>query len=90
MKETARLLNEHFIAIKLDRDERPDIDRRYQQAVAAMGSGGGWPLSVFLTPDKQPFYGGTYFPPRDMQGRPGFKNVLRSVSSFYQNKTRGT
>jgi uncharacterized protein YyaL (SSP411 family) len=85
-EETARILNEHFIAIKLDRDERPDIDRRYQQAVAAMGSGGGWPLSVFLTPDKQPFYGGTYFPPRDMQGRPGFKNVLRSVSSFYKTK----
>jgi hypothetical protein len=85
-EETARLLNEHFIAIKLDRDERPDIDRRYQQAVAAMGSGGGWPLSVFLTPDKQPFYGGTYFPPRDLQGRPGFKNVLRSVSNFYKTK----
>ncbi len=85
-EETARLLNEHFIAIKLDRDERPDIDRRYQQAVASMGSGGGWPLSVFLTPDKQPFYGGTYFPPRDLQGRPGFKNVLRSVSNFYKTK----
>jgi uncharacterized protein YyaL (SSP411 family) len=85
-EETARLLNEHFIAIKLDRDERPDIDRRYQQAVAAMGSGGGWPLSVFLTPDKQPFYGGTYFPPEDLQGRPGFKNVLRSVSGFYRTR----
>ena len=85
-EETARILNEHFIAIKLDRDERPDIDRRYQQAVAAMGSGGGWPLSVFLTPDKRPFYGGTYFPPKDLQGRPGFKNVLRSVSSFYKTK----
>ena len=85
-EETARLLNEHFIAIKLDRDERPDIDRRYQQAVAAMGGGGGWPLSVFLTPDKQPFYGGTYFPPEDWQGRPGFKNVLRSVNNFYKTK----
>ncbi|MCK9419032.1 MAG: thioredoxin domain-containing protein [Nitrospirae bacterium] len=85
-EETARLLNEHFIAIKLDRDERPDIDRRYQQAVAAMGSGGGWPLSVFLTPDKHPFYGGTYFPPEDRQGRPGFKKVLRAVSDHYKTK----
>jgi uncharacterized protein YyaL (SSP411 family) len=85
-EETARLLNQHFIAIKLDRDERPDIDRRYQQAVAAMGGGGGWPLSVFLTPGKQPFFGGTYFPPEDRQGRPGFRNVLRSVSDFYKTK----
>ncbi len=85
-EETARLLNERFIAIKLDRDERPDIDRRYQQAVAAMGGGGGWPLSVFLTPDKQPFYGGTYFPPEDWQGRPGFKKVLRAVSDHYKTK----
>jgi uncharacterized protein YyaL (SSP411 family) len=85
-EDTARFLNEHFIAIKLDRDERPDIDRRYQQAVAAMGSGGGWPLSVFLTPDKKPFYGGTYFPPEDWQGRPGFKNVLRSISKYYETK----
>ena len=79
-------MNELFINIKLDRDERPDIDRRYQQAVAAMGGGSGWPLSVFLTPDKEPFYGGTYFPPEDRQGRPGFKNVLRSVSAFYKSK----
>jgi uncharacterized protein len=85
-EETARFLNERFIAIKLDRDERPDIDRRYQQAVAAMGSGGGWPLSVFLTPDRQPFYGGTYFPPEDRQGRPGFKKVLRAVSEHYRTK----
>jgi uncharacterized protein YyaL (SSP411 family) len=84
--ETAQLLNELFINIKLDRDERPDIDRRYQQAVAAMGAGSGWPLSVFLTPDKKPFFGGTYFPPEDMQGRPGFKNVLRAVSNFYKTK----
>ncbi len=83
---TAQLLNELFITIKLDRDERPDIDRRYQQAVAAMGGGSGWPLSVFLTPDKEPFFGGTYFPPEDRQGRPGFKNVLRSVSEFFKTK----
>jgi uncharacterized protein YyaL (SSP411 family) len=84
--ETAQLLNELFINIKLDRDERPDIDRRYQQAVAAMGAGSGWPLSVFLTPEKKPFFGGTYFPPNDMQGRPGFKNVLRAVSNIYKTK----
>jgi uncharacterized protein YyaL (SSP411 family) len=85
-EETVRLLNELYINIKLDRDERPDIDRRYQQAVAAMGSGSGWPLSVFLMPDKKPFYGGTYFPPEDRQGRPAFRKVLTAVSNFYKTK----
>ncbi len=85
-EETARIMNELFINIKLDRDERPDVDRRYQQAVAAMGSGSGWPLSVFLTPDKQAFYGGTYFPPDSRQGRPSFKSVLKAVSDFYKSK----
>jgi uncharacterized protein len=85
-EETARMLNELFISIKLDRDERPDIDRRYQQAVAAMGGGSGWPLSVFLTPDKRPFYGGTYFPPEDRQGRPGFRKMLKAVHDFYRTK----
>jgi uncharacterized protein YyaL (SSP411 family) len=85
-KEIARTLNEHFINVKLDRDERPDIDRRYQQAVIAMGGNGGWPLSVFLTPDKKPFYGGTYFPPEDSHGRPGFKKVLLTVADFYASK----
>ncbi|MEN8261853.1 MAG: thioredoxin domain-containing protein [Nitrospirota bacterium] len=84
--ETGKLLNDNFISIKLDRDERPDIDRRYQMAVAAMGESGGWPLSIFLTPDKKPFYGGTYFPPEDRMGRPGFKKVLRAVSEFYRSK----
>jgi uncharacterized protein YyaL (SSP411 family) len=84
--ETAALLNDLFVSIKLDRDERPDIDRRYQQAVAAMGSAGGWPLSVFLTPEKEPFFGGTYFPPDDVHGRPGFKKVLKAVSDFYKTK----
>jgi uncharacterized protein YyaL (SSP411 family) len=84
--ETAGFLNGLFISVKLDRDERPDIDRRYQQAVAAMGSGGGWPLSVFLTPEKEPFFGGTYFPPEDIHGRPGFKKVLKAVSDFYKTK----
>ncbi|TAL24957.1 MAG: thioredoxin domain-containing protein [Nitrospirae bacterium] len=85
-EEIIKILNENFINIKLDRDERPDIDRRYQLAVAAMGYGGGWPLSVFLTPDKKPFFGGTYFPPEDSHGRPGFKKVLISVSDFYKAK----
>ncbi|HUI46372.1 MAG TPA: thioredoxin domain-containing protein [Nitrospirota bacterium] len=85
-EETARLMNRLFINVKLDRDERPEIDRRYQQAVAALGGGGGWPLSVFLTPDKRAFYGGTYFPPEDRQGRPGFKKVLRTVADYYKTK----
>ena len=84
--EVAALLNELFICVKLDRDERPDIDRRYQQAVALMGGGGGWPLSVFLTPDRRPFFGGTYFPPDDRYGRPGFIKVLGSVHEFYQSR----
>jgi uncharacterized protein YyaL (SSP411 family) len=84
--ETGRILNENFINIKLDRDERPDIDRRYQMAVAAMGEGGGWPLSVFLTPDKKPFFGGTYFPPEDRLDRPGFRKVLKAVIELYRSK----
>lgn len=85
-EEIAAMLNENFICIKLDRNERPDIDRRYQQAVVAIASAGGWPLSVFLTPDKMPFFGGTYFPPEDSHGRPGFKKVLAAVLDFYRNK----
>jgi uncharacterized protein YyaL (SSP411 family) len=84
-KEIAGLLNEKFICIKLDRDERPDIDRRYQEAAQTMGVGGGWPLSMFLTPGKRPFYGGTYFPPEDAHGRPGFKKVLNRVAEFYRS-----
>src|SRR4030066_992862 len=84
--DVASILNEKFVCIKLDRDERPDIDRRYQQAVSAMGSGSGWPLSVFLTPDKKPFYGGTYFPLDDSYGRTGFKKVLMAVSELYRTR----
>ncbi len=84
--EIAEILNNHFVPVKLDRDERPDIDRRYQMAVAAMGQGGGWPLSIFLTPDKVPFFGGTYFPPEDRSGRPGFKKVLNAVLELYRSK----
>lgn len=82
--EIAGLMNDNFVCVKIDRDERPDIDRRYQEAAHAMGVGGGWPLSMFLTPDKKPFYGGTYFPPEDVMGRPGFKKVLRRVTEFYR------
>lgn len=82
----AAILNEHFVAVKLDRDERPDIDRRYQQAVAAMGQGGGWPLSIFLTPDKKPFFGGTYFPPVERFGIPAFGAVLLAISRYYREK----
>lgn len=85
-EEVASLLNENFISVKLDRDEKPDIDRRYQQAMSAIGAGGGWPLSVFLTPEKKPFFGGTYFPPEDSLGRPGFKKILKAVAELYRSK----
>jgi uncharacterized protein YyaL (SSP411 family) len=75
----AKLLNEHFVSIKVDREERPDLDQIYMTAVQAMTGQGGWPMSVFLTPDLEPFYGGTYFPPADGRGIPGFPRVLRSV-----------
>ncbi len=84
--EVAELLNKNFICIKLDRDERPDIDRRYQRAVAAMGGGGGWPLSVFLTHDKKPFYGGTYFPLNEQYGMLGFKTLLKAINELYKAK----
>lgn len=84
--DIASILNNNFISIKVDRDERPDIDRRYQLAVSAMGGGSGWPLSVFLTPDKKPFYGGTYFPPEDKLGRPGFKKILEAVHKLYKSR----
>ena len=85
-EQIAKTMNELFINVKLDRDERPDIDRRYQQAVSAMSGGSGWPLSVFLTHEGKPFYGGTYFPPEDGHGRPGFRKVLMTVADFYKTK----
>jgi len=84
--EIAQLVNERFIAIKVDRDERPDIDIRYQAAVNAVSGQGGWPLTAFLTPDGIPFYGGTYFPPEDHYGRPSFRRVLTSISDAYREK----
>jgi uncharacterized protein len=84
--EIAQIVNERFIAIKVDRDERPDIDSRYQVAVQAISGQGGWPLTAFLTSEGKPFYGGTYFPPDDGYGRPSFKRVLLAISDAHQNK----
>src|SRR6478752_4694229 len=85
-EETARLMNEHFINIKIDREERPDIDHIYMDAVQAMTGSGGWPLNVFLSPDRRPFYGGTYFPPQKAFNRPSWKDILFFISDAYKNK----
>ena len=84
--ETAAIMNEHFINIKVDREERPDLDTIYMTAVMAMSGQGGWPMSVFLTPDGKPIYGGTYFPPEDWYGMPAFKRVLLAVARAYQEE----
>jgi uncharacterized protein len=83
---TAAIMNEHFINIKIDREERPDLDHIYMDAVQAMSGSGGWPLNVFLTPDARPFYGGTYFPPVPAFNRPSWTEVLQSVNNAYRNK----
>src|SRR5688572_9129251 len=83
---TAQLLNEHFVSIKVDREERPDLDAIYMAAVQAMTGGGGWPMSVFLTPDGQPFYGGTYFPDQPRHGMPSFRQVLEGVSEAWRTQ----
>ncbi|GMV91863.1 MAG: thioredoxin domain-containing protein [Candidatus Hydrogenedentota bacterium] len=85
-ESVAEILNERFISIKVDREERPDIDEIYMTAVQIMTGSGGWPMSVFLTPELKPFYGGTYYPPQDMMGRPGFKTLLRSISDAWVNR----
>jgi len=84
--EIASIMNEHFFSIKVDREQRPDVDRIYMDAVHMMTGSGGWPMSVFLTPDGRPFYGGTYFPPEDTYGRPGFKRILLSIADAWENK----
>ena len=84
--EVAQIVNDNFVAVKVDRDERPDIDSRYQAAVSAISGQGGWPLTAFLTPEGKPFYGGTYFPPQDQWGRPSFKRVLTSIANAYREK----
>jgi uncharacterized protein YyaL (SSP411 family) len=88
-EETARLMNESFVNIKVDREERPDIDGIYMQAVQAMTGHGGWPMTMFLLPDGRPFYGGTYFPPDDRHGLPSFRRVLQSVADAYAKRRAG-
>ncbi|MCI4365178.1 MAG: thioredoxin domain-containing protein [Thermoplasmata archaeon] len=84
--EVARLLGQHFIAVKVDRDENPEVDRRYQRQVGALTGEGGWPLTAFLTPEGEVFLGGTYFPPTDGQGRPGFRRVLKEVARLWREE----
>jgi len=84
--EIAKIINEHFVPVKVDRDERPDVDSRYQSAISAISGQGGWPLTGFLMPDGKPFFGGTYFPPEDHMGRPGFRRVLLAVADAYKQK----
>ncbi|MBI3360554.1 MAG: thioredoxin domain-containing protein, partial [Chloroflexi bacterium] len=84
--EVAAIMNEHFVSIKVDREERPDLDDIYMNAVVALTGQGGWPMSVFLTPDGVPFYGGTYWPPTPRGGMPGFVNVLLGVADAWENR----
>jgi uncharacterized protein YyaL (SSP411 family) len=88
-ESTAELMNRHFINIKVDREERPDVDRIYMDALHLMGEQGGWPLTMFLDTERQPFWGGTYFPPVSQYGRPSFKQVLTQLApSGTTSKTR--
>ncbi|MEO0328086.1 MAG: DUF255 domain-containing protein, partial [Pseudomonadota bacterium] len=84
---TGQLMNDLFVNIKVDREERPDIDQIYMAALHAMGEQGGWPLTMFLTPDGLPYWGGTYFPPAPAHGRPGFQQVLHSLSNAYHEQS---
>jgi uncharacterized protein len=84
--ETAALMNEHFVSVKVDREERPDLDGIYMNAVQAMTGQGGWPMTVFLTPGGEPFFAGTYFPPRDLPRMPSFKRVLGAVADAWRNR----
>ncbi|MFQ5946501.1 MAG: thioredoxin domain-containing protein, partial [Anaerolineae bacterium] len=85
-EETARVMNEHFISIKVDREERPDVDAVYMDAVQAMTGHGGWPMTVFLTPEGVPFYGGTYYPPEPRHGLPAFRDLLIQVAAAYRER----
>src|SRR6186713_1154307 len=85
-EDIAQLMNENFVNIKVDREERPDLDQIYMNAVQMMTHHGGWPMTVFLTPDGVPFYGGTYFPPQDRYNMPGFPRVLISVAEAYRER----
>ena len=85
-EETARFLNEHFVSIKVDREERPDVDKIYMTFVQSSTGQGGWPLNVFLTPELKPFFGGTYFPPDDRHGRPSFVQVLKHIQKLWETR----
>jgi uncharacterized protein len=85
-EEVAKWLNDHFVSIKVDREERPDVDKIYMTFVQATTGGGGWPMSIFLTPDLKPFFGGTYFPPDNRHGRPGFPQLLRQIAALWQER----
>ena len=84
-RETAELLNENFINVKVDREERPDVDRLCMMFVQATTGAGGWPMNVWMTPEGAPFLGGTYFPPEDRPGRPGFRTVIRQVAEGWRS-----
>src|SRR2546428_8239693 len=85
-EKIAALMNELFVSIKVDREERPDLDEIYMNAVQMLTGRGGWPMTVFLTPEGKPFYGGTYFPPEDRQGMPGFQRILVGVAQAYRER----
>jgi uncharacterized protein len=86
-EETAKFLNQHFVSIKVDREERPDVDKIYMTFVQAMTGSGGWPLNIFLTPERKPFFGGTYWPPESKYGRPSFLQVLQQIAGAWQTKS---
>ena len=85
---TAALMNAHFVNIKVDREERPDIDHLYMSALHALGEQGGWPLTMFITPDGTPFWGGTYFPPEPRWGKPSFSQILYGLSEAWRDRRR--
>ncbi|MHC4529134.1 MAG: thioredoxin domain-containing protein, partial [Planctomycetota bacterium] len=85
-EQIAKIMNEHFVSIKVDREQRPDVDEIYMTAVQAITGSGGWPLSVFLTPDGVPFFGGTYFPPTDRYGRIGFERLLLNIAEAWKSR----
>jgi uncharacterized protein YyaL (SSP411 family) len=84
--DIAALMNQNFVSVKVDREERPDVDDVYMKAVQVLTGHGGWPMTVFLTPEGKPFYGGTYFPPIDRHGLPGFPRVLEAVARAYHER----
>src|SRR5205814_4771380 len=86
--DIAQYLNEHFISIKVDREERPDLDQIYMNAVQVLTGRGGWPMSMFLTPDLKPFYGGTYFPPEESHGLPSFGRLLLHIAKAWKDQRK--